>query len=216
MYSNLILLLLLAPASFTLCVSPVIYTSNPFRAAPSPHAARSQKDRPVDSEVIIRGCQLMGQALGAETYAVAGGAAVVLLGSPRKTGDIDISVPRGATLVIKRLISPVPGISITQPERHVFYTEGETKVPVEVVAPGLTDFGFDATTPTVLVDGIKVLHPIMILNTKCLLRRGENDEEDIAFLVRWLVNNGVTVTVDNIPNCRGVRATIPLIGAAGQ
>jgi len=161
----------------------------------------------------------VAQALGGATYAIAGGAAVVMLGSERETGDIDIAIPRDATTDTKRaLLAGSAQFSLVQPQRAMWYTStsGEYRLPVEVVAPGLIDFEFDDATPVKIVDGVKVVHPAIILNTKCKLRRGAKDDLDISFLVRWLLGNGEPVTVDQIPNCVGVRAAIPLIGAAGQ
>lgn len=162
------------------------------------------------SPVIIQGCKLIGSALNGETYAVSGGAAVVLLGSSGDTGDIDIAIPRGATTSIKNKIAAIPGFSLIQPERHIFYTHGKTEVAVEAVPPSLTDFKLDHTTPTVMVHGVKVLHPTVILESKCKLRRGKRDDQDIVFLVKWPTHHKEKVTAAEIPHCRTVPAAAPL------
>lgn len=70
---------------------------------------------------------------------------------------------------------------------------------------------FNESTSTYEVDiddvSIKLLHPLLILNAKCRSMLGRatdskknSDADDIRFLLRWMVSNGIFPTALQLPN----------------
>lgn len=145
-------------------------------------------------------------ALTGQTYAVVGGGACLLLGHPRSTADIDIVVPAGAIPQTRRLLRDSSLFEVDPRTRHTFFADGQ--VQIELLAPP-TMFRepFDSATPTVQVDGVKVLLPVRLLNAKCgsiLQRAGDtkkaSDAQDIRFLLRYVAEQNLAVRAEEVPN----------------
>ena len=150
----------------------------------------------------------VASAMGAETYALVGGAACVMLGSNRQTADIDFVVPQGKTPDSRTKLRAKPNeFSIAPGTLHTSY-KSTPPVEVEILAPpALFKEAFDANTPTINVDGIKVLHPVLLLNAKCgslPLRSSDakkyTDRQDIIFLLGYLRKNGIKPTPRQVPH----------------
>ncbi|KAJ5544840.1 hypothetical protein N7461_007144 [Penicillium sp. DV-2018c] len=86
------------------------------------------------------------------------------------------------------------GVFTIEPGTLHTYYQG---VEIEILAPpALFKEPYNAETPTMEVQHVRVLKPALILNAKCrsiLGRASEGkkrtDAEDILFLLRWFVNN---------------------------
>ncbi|KAL7285802.1 hypothetical protein ACG7TL_000911 [Trametes sanguinea] len=139
-------------------------------------------------------------------YAIVGGAACILLGGQRVTEDIDFVVPKGSTPKARQLLKASGMFTIDPRTLHTKHTE--TDVEIEILAPPKLFQGvFDESTPTVTVDDVRVLHPLLILNVKCkslLWRPSEmkkfTDGQDIAFLLDYCVCNEIKVMPGDVPN----------------
>jgi len=81
-------------------------------------------------------------------------------------------------------------------------------VEIEILAPPrLFAEKFDDSTPTITVEGVKILKPTLILNAKCRSifgradeRKKQSDATDIRFLLQWCATNGVYPTAEEVPN----------------
>ncbi|KAF2462937.1 uncharacterized protein BDR25DRAFT_385324 [Lindgomyces ingoldianus] len=150
--------------------------------------------------------------LGNNKYAIVGGAAVKLLGSTRTTEDVDFVVPQGAVAAARTILAAAPAHFIVDPRtRHTHY---RTSPPVEieiVSPPALFRETFNADTPTHTITigsaSIKILSPVLILNSKCRSILGRpteakkvSDAADIKFLLRWLATNNAFPTAQDVPN----------------
>lgn len=170
--------------------------SNPI---PNPSAYQPQ--------VAVRNAaRAVGAALHQTKYAVIGGAACMLLGSPRLTQDVDFVVPTGQTGAARQELRNAGVFTIEPGTLHTYY-QG---VKIEILAPpALFKEQYNAETPTVEVQQVRVLKPALILNAKCrsILGRANEDKkrtdaEDIIFLLRWFVNNPQhpKLTAAEVPN----------------
>lgn len=146
------------------------------------------------SQVAVRNAtHAVGAALRQTKYAVIGGAACMLLGSPRITQDVDFVVPTGQTRTARQELRNAGVFTIQPGTLHTFY-QG---VEIEILAPpALFKEPYDAETPTMGVQDVRILKPTLILNAKCrsiLGRASESkkgtDAEDILFLLQWFVGN---------------------------
>jgi hypothetical protein len=156
---------------------------------------------------IIRAAHAIGKTLGDNHYAIIGGAACTLLGSPRITDDVDIVVPAGKIPAARSLLRAETELfDVDKRTRHTWF-KGSSLVEIEILSPpGLFQEDFDATTPTTTINGTKVLKPALLLNAKCnsILQRGEkkraSDSWDIFFLLKWCIENDCIPTQEEVPN----------------
>ncbi|KAN0095131.1 hypothetical protein V8E51_015842 [Hyaloscypha variabilis] len=155
----------------------------------------SMSSPPSDVEAVRTAAEAVGKILGDTTYAIVGGAACALLGSPRTTTDIDIVVPRGQTVETRKLFRDQEGFVVEKGTLHTYF-RSEPRVDIEILTPPiLFREGFDSSTPTIMVGSAKVLKPALLLNAKChsILGRGEektrSDAHDIDFILRWCHEN---------------------------
>ena len=141
------------------------------------------------NDQIRAAAQAASQAYGnTMPYALIGGAACVLLGGTRITRDIDFVVPRGTNTSYRRALGS-SGTFTVNPRTH-FTTYGTTRIEVDIVSPpGMYKGGFDANTPTLNVGGVRVLHPLLLLDAKCAAywersdAKRATDAMDIIFLL---------------------------------
>ncbi|EEP77344.1 predicted protein [Uncinocarpus reesii 1704] len=134
----------------------------------------------------------VGAALRQTKYAVIGGAACMLLGSPRIT-QVDFVVPTGRMGAARQELRNAGVFTIQSGTLHTYY-QG---VAIEILEPpALFKERYDAETPTMEVEHVRILKPALILNAKCrsiLGRASEGkkgtDAEDILFLLQWFVDN---------------------------
>lgn len=142
-------------------------------------------------------------------YAIVGGGACLLLGGQRLTDDIDVVVPRGCTPAARQLLKAAGTFAIEPRTRYTRHAA--TGVDIDVLAPpALFRGAFDAGTPTVAVDGVRVLHPRLLLDAKCGSMPGRasdgkkiTDGADIAFLLRYICDNGIELWAGDVPNASG-------------
>ncbi len=91
---------------------------------------------------------------------------------------------------------------------HTKHTASATGVDIEILSPpALFQGSFDAATPIVMVNGVRVLHPVRILDAKCrsLLSRSHDvkrasDAEDIAFLLHRCASDGIKIRAGDMVN----------------
>ncbi|KAI1340962.1 hypothetical protein F5Y15DRAFT_378421 [Xylariaceae sp. FL0016] len=145
------------------------------------------------SEVTRRAASAVSRALGNADYALVGGAACSVLGSNRLTADVDFVVPKGATKTARALLKQHPTVSsVDKRTQHTTFVADPT-VEIEILAPpALFQQDFSPNTPTLLLDGVRVLKPALLINAKCgsLPQRNteekqSTDSEDILFLLEW-------------------------------
>ena len=150
-------------------------------------------------------------------YALVGGAACAVLGSPRVPEALEIVVPKGRTAEARTLLKQLPGSFDVEPRTlHTYFKSGQVRVRVELLAPpGMFRDGYDEMTPVVLVrdSKIRVLKPTVLLNVKCRTVQEQRTEEgrraeamDIVFLLGWCQRNGARPTGDEVP-----RATMAFV-----
>ena len=134
----------------------------------------------------------------------------MLLGSMRLTEDVDLVVPKGTVAEYRKLFRTpeAEGRGFrtgTEQPRHTFH--GPESVLIEFLSTaGMFKGRFDEDTPTVVVDGVRILHPLNLLDTKCesVFSRGKHkkhtDAEDIRFLLGHCASNGLRITATNVPH----------------
>lgn len=141
-------------------------------------------------------------------YAIVGGAACQMFGSGRTTKDVDIVVRAREVPKARSALRAAPNIFTIEP--GTLHTSHGT-VYIDILSPPTMWRGqFDESTATVQVSfgGIqaRVLHPLLLLNNKCgaIWGRSEDkmytDYEDIIFLLRYCVRNGLRPTANSVPN----------------
>ena len=176
--------------------------------------------KPATRSAIHAAAVAVAETLGARPYAIVGGAACMLLGSMRLTEDVDFVVPKGTVAEYRKLFRTPEaegrGFSTrTEQPRHTFHgTEG---VLIEILSPaGMFRGTFDEGTPTVVVDGVRVLHPLHLLDAKCesVFSRGEHkkhtDAEDIRFLLGYCADKGLEITADGVPHAHPEAVEYPM------
>lgn len=108
-------------------------------------------------------------------------------------------VPQGFTRPSRNLLKAAGKFTIEPRSLHT--THNGTNA--EIAPPGLFRGNFDATTPTVSVQGIRILHPVLLLDTKCesILGRAKKatDASDIAFLLRYIASHRIAVKKGDVP-----------------
>ncbi|EGC42838.1 conserved hypothetical protein [Histoplasma capsulatum var. duboisii H88] len=119
--------------------------------------------------------------------------ACMLLGSQRLTQDVDFVVPTGQTRAARQELRNAGGFVIEPGTLRTHYQGVEIEI---LTPPSLFKEPYDAETPTMEVQQVRVLKPALILNAKCrsILGRANEDKkrtdaEDIVFLLQWFVNN---------------------------
>ncbi|KAF4431823.1 hypothetical protein F53441_13877 [Fusarium austroafricanum] len=81
---------------------------------------------------------------------------------------------------------------------HTFY-RSDPPVEIQILSPPiLFRENFTSSTSVMIVQGVRVLHPTLLLNAKCksiLGRVGsekkDTDSQDIVFLLQWCASNNV-------------------------
>ena len=150
---------------------------------------------------VLASAKAVASAVGDQmSYAVVGGGGCLLLGGYRMTDDIDIVVPRGLIPTARQL----PPRSQSTPERDTKYRG----IDIEILSPPRMFRGtLDDSTRVVIVYGVRVLHPILLLNAKCgsLFERSSEsrkmtDGADIAFLLTYCVRTGMNIKSSDVPN----------------
>ena len=105
-------------------------------------------------------------------------------------------VPQGFTRPSRNLLKAAGKFTIEPRSLHTTHN-------AEIAPPGLFRGNFDATTPTVSVQGIRILHPVLLLDTKCesILGRAKKatDASDIAFLLRYIASHRIAVKKGDVP-----------------
>ncbi|KAG5302057.1 hypothetical protein I7I48_02263 [Histoplasma ohiense] len=126
----------------------------------------------------------------------------MLLGSQRLTQDVDFVVPTGQTQAARQELRNAGGFVIEPGTLRTHYQGVEIEI---LTPPSLFKEPYDAETPTIEVQQVRVLKPALILNAKCrsILGRANEDKkrtdaEDIIFLLRWFVNKKSTAA--EVPN----------------
>ena len=168
-----------------------------------------------------------------ERYAISGGAAMLLLGSERETGDVDVYIPRGEKRRIQRLLSSHDQrFALHGPRMHFAARKhsgkkgGVVQAIVDKIkkkpAPGATvlvplDFGERPLSEieTYSARGVNILHPVAQIKTKCEIDRHEKDREDVTFLAKWMLRNGFATTRKEIPQCYKYSTTQRALRLAG-
>jgi hypothetical protein len=146
-------------------------------------------------------------AMGNDPYAIVGGAACTLLGSPRVTQDVDFVVPRGRTPAARNKLRSNPAFEVEPRTNHTSYIRGGSKVEIEILAPpGIFKGQFDDSTPCMMINNIRVLQPTLILDAKCrsILGRAtegkkRTDATDISFLLDYIASRRIPIGSD-VPN----------------
>ncbi|KAH9913318.1 uncharacterized protein BXZ73DRAFT_106966 [Epithele typhae] len=112
-----------------------------------------------------------------DVYAVVGGAACLIFGSTRLTTDVDI--------VVLKAPSKSCGLGFETPQTSSSNPEPYT--------PSICP-----STPVVVVDGVKVLAPVPLLDCKCYSVTGRtiegkklSDTTDIKFLLQYCARNSI-------------------------
>ncbi len=166
--------------------------------------------KPSTRSAIHAAAVAIGETLGTRRYAVVGGAACMLLGSMRLTEDVDLVVPKGTVGEYRKLFKTAEAEERgfrtgTEQPRHTFH--GPESVLVEFLSTaGMFKGRFDEDTATVVVDGVRILHPLSLLDAKCesVFSRGEHkkhtDAEDIRFLLEHCAGNGLKITARDVPH----------------
>nr|POE62243.1 hypothetical protein CFP56_70630 [Quercus suber] len=163
-------------------------------------------------ERVQKACAHVALALGQTKYALVGGAACQILGSPRVTEDIDFVVPKGSVNSARRLLAAAKNEFTVEPRTlHTFY-KTSPPVEIEILSPPGTfkeDFDQDTSTVAVRIEGasVHVLNPVLILNAKCRSVLGRASEEkkltdasDIQFLLEYLAKAGTFPSSQQLPN----------------
>jgi hypothetical protein len=164
-------------------------------------------------EAVRAAAQEIGKIFQNRTYAIVGAAACVVLGSTRMTNDIDIVVPKGETLEVRRLFRNQEGFVVEKGTLHTYF-QSNPRVQIKLLTPPLLYMeDFDASTPTVLIGSARVLMPALLLNTifHFILEKEEEemrrDALDIRFLLRWCHEHGYPPRAAECP-----RVTRELVG----
>jgi hypothetical protein len=150
---------------------------------------------PVTAEPrIVTATMAVAQTLSNEPYACIGGAACQFLGSGRITQDVDFVVPPNMRPRIRKILSQSTLFHVAPDLRVSYVGTPGAEVAVDVLVPkrGFPE-RYDETTPTVSVAGVRVLHPVLILNAKYMSTQQCSDDEkaffdvqDIAFMLNLI------------------------------
>jgi hypothetical protein len=131
-------------------------------------------------------------------YAIVGGAACALLGSHRQTEDIDIVVPKGWTIRARSALRDAPKFNVearTNFTTYVSDTTGGTPIPIEILTPpSMFRIPYTEESPVIYVGGIRILHPVDLLCSKCgsvtqrsTRAKRASDHRDIIFLLDYVL-----------------------------
>ena len=101
-------------------------------------------------------------------------------------------------------------VLVERPFMHTIFRNSpdEEATEAELLAPpGLFKMPFDEFTPTILVNGVRILKPALLLNAKCgsitdraTEEEKRNDAEDIVYLLRWCKDQKEFPTSYETPN----------------
>jgi hypothetical protein len=124
---------------------------------------------PVTAERRIMSAAIaLSQAIAKEPYAFIGGAACQLLGSARVTQDVDFVIPRGMPPRILEILGQSAFFHVTPNRKVSFVSMPGTVVHVNIMShPQRFPERYDETTPTIIIAGVGLLHPVLILNITC-------------------------------------------------
>jgi hypothetical protein len=149
-------------------------------------------------------------------YAIVGGAACTLLGSKRQTMDVDFVVPRNCTAQARSALKASPRFQVQPRTNHTTYefeASDVQPIDIEILAPpSLFQEEYNDQSPVVQVEGgVRVLHPAIILASKCKsvtgrssLEKRASDAQDIAFLLKYLFEHEQYRTAVDLERVRAV------------
>ncbi|KAJ8453764.1 hypothetical protein ONZ51_g13413 [Trametes cubensis] len=154
----------------------------------------------------LGGCDNASDLQAQVPYAIVGGGACILLGSHRITEDVDFVVPQNTTAAARKLLRASPAFRVDPRTCHTWHRE--TGLAIEIVTMWFQRT-FDARTPALVVDGVRVLHPVRILDAKCrsilarsALYKKNTDAHDIVFLLEYCVRNGIAVKDGDVEHAK--------------
>jgi len=159
--------------------------------------------------IILAAAKALSTSLNDSPYAIVGGAACALLGSTRELPDFDIVVPRGETASTRALLKHQDTLFEVEPRKlHTFFNSGHSRVQIKILTPpGMFRGTFDAETRTIELQGVKILHPVLILNELCSAimgrwseERKKTDADNILFLLKWLAKDDGKIRWADVPN----------------
>ncbi|KAK3903802.1 hypothetical protein C8A05DRAFT_32462 [Staphylotrichum tortipilum] len=122
--------------------------------------------------------------------------------------NVDVVVPKGKTRDARQLL---------RGQRSDFVVENRTNhaifrctppVNIEIITPpAMFREPFNESTETVEVNGVQVPKPTLNLNAKsgsifgrATTGKKDADAEDLRFLLKWCVDNGMDLTNSEVPN----------------
>jgi hypothetical protein len=158
---------------------------------------------------VLAAAKAIATSLNGTTYAIVGGAACATLGSLREPSTIDIVVPRGETAAARQKFAQCTESFVVEPKtRHTYFVQSVPWVQVVILTPpGLFRGDFTNETKVVERDGIRILHPLLVLDELCsaiMIRwdaeRKQSDAEDILFLLKWLVEDEDPISRKDVKN----------------
>jgi hypothetical protein len=157
---------------------------------------------------ILAATQAISESLQYIPYAVVGGTAYALLGSPCSVDSIEIVVPRGQTVLTRNTLRKNPDHFEVDPRTRHTHFKGDFNVEISIVAPpGLFRGKFESNTKVVQRHGVNVLHPALLLNElsgtiKERVTEGKKEEDaaDILFLLSWLGDDEEKIRWSDVPN----------------
>lgn len=121
---------------------------------------------------------------------------------------MDFVVPKGKTKTARTLLKEAKTcFAVENRTNHTTYLS-DPRVHIEILTPpALFKEDFSHSTPTILVNGNRILKPTLILNGKCasILGRGTEfkkttDATDIKFLLRWCAAERMYPTASEVPH----------------
>lgn len=147
-------------------------------------------------------------------YAIIGGVACIVLGSPRPTKDLDIVVPDGRAAEAAALLAATGAfgteVSHTGRRRTWYHASQHRNYNLDILEPHDINQSFTSTggvPKTILANGYPVLHPAQLLNFKIASWMDRmhthgykkiNHAKDIRFLTNWLARENITVTKEEV------------------
>ncbi|EPE28890.1 hypothetical protein GLAREA_00048 [Glarea lozoyensis ATCC 20868] len=155
--------------------------------------------------------QALSHCFQNEPYAIIGSTSILLLGSTTvHDDDIDILVTRNQTSHFRSLLRTHPDFIVDKRTLHTIYNSTPPIVIELLTPPFLYQEKYDANTPVIWVNGVRVLEPVRLLYGKCrsiLGRASEEkkgvDAEDVIFLLGWLAERGKRIGGKELGNVTG-------------
>lgn len=181
-------------------------------AVQRPAAARVAIDQStMEDSILLNACESCQSALRGNDFAILGGAALKLLGSPRNTADIDLLVPDGrkkATIAALRSHSDF-GADSGSLMKRMWYTDSRGRNHnIDILEPSMIGGRFDPRKDILNFKSVNLLRPEMILNYKIVSYEGRekqnkkaHDRHDILWLIGFLAKKGIVMGPRDVPAC---------------